>query len=127
MARRQNQEGAAMKAIERGRLAWLALFVPLLVMPAACVDTGYGYDGPSVGVGVDYYEPFGFDYGGWGPNYRSGPPRGGDRGFGGGRRGSPHAYRSAPSSHPMPSIPSGPRGGGRGGGGGGHGGGGGRH
>ena len=63
---------------------------------AACVVGGYGGD-----VGVGYvggvYEPGGYEYGGWGPGYRVGPPRGGERGRGG---------RAAPS------IPHGTRGGG---------------
>jgi hypothetical protein len=97
------------------RLAWLALMTPILLIPSACAyDPGYGYAGPNIGVGIDYYEPFGFDYGGWGGNYRTGPPRGGGRAFGNGN----HAYRSAPASHAMPSIPSAPRGGGGHGGGG---------
>jgi hypothetical protein len=109
-----------MNRIDRGRLAWLILLAPLAMVPSACtVESGYGYGyggGANIGVGVDYYEPSGFDYGGWGPSYRSGPPRGGSRPFGGGGRGGSHAYRSAPASHAMPSLPSGARGGGRGGG-----------
>jgi hypothetical protein len=72
----------------------------------ACAVEGVGYGGSDVGVSYygDFYEPFGYEYGGWGRGYRVGPPRGrgGDRG-GGGR---------------APSIPSGPRGGGGGHGGG---------
>lgn len=101
-----------MKALPRaGRLAALLLLAPLLLVPAACaVDAGYGYgDGATVGLGIDYYEPFGFDYGGWGPGYRVGPPRGGG-GRGGGGRG--HGYRPAPAGRAMPSIPSGGRSGG---------------
>jgi hypothetical protein len=108
------------------RAAWLAVLVPVLMIAPACTlepGYGYGYDGTTnIGVGIDYYEPLGFDYGGWGGNYRAGPPRGGPRG-GGGRGGASHAYRSAPASHGMPSLPSGPRGGGGGGGRGGGGGG----
>jgi hypothetical protein len=99
------------------RSAWLALVVPFLMIPAACtLEPGYGYDGTAnIGVGIDYYEPLGFDYGGWGGNYRSGPPRGGVRTFHdeGGR--ASHAYQPAPSSRPMPSLPTGSRGGGGGG------------
>jgi hypothetical protein len=84
----------------------------LAVLTAGCVvpgDTGYGYGGGDVGVsyGVNFYEPYD-NYGGWGPGYLVGPPRGGDR-----RRPdyrpsnpNPHSYRSAPSSHGMPTIPS---------------------
>jgi hypothetical protein len=81
----------------------------------ACAVEGVGVDG-SVGVGYDagYYEPYGYEYGGWGPGYRVGPGRGGDR-----RGGHPGSYRPAPSSRPTPSIPNRPRAGGgpRGGGG----------
>ena len=76
------------------------------VMLTGCVAAGY--DDGDVGVGVGYvggfYEPWGYDYGGWGGGYRVGPPhyRGGagPGGHGGGRG--------------APSIPSGPRGGGGG-------------
>jgi hypothetical protein len=93
-------------------------------LACGCVATdGYGYGGgPDVGVGVDYYEPYGAVYGGWGGGYRVGPfPEGGHRRDDGGG-GPARAYVSAPESHPVPSIPSRSRGGG---GGGGHGGGGG--
>jgi hypothetical protein len=80
------------------RIGILGLFA--LVTLAACVVGGYEGD-----VGVGYvggvYGPGGYDYGGWGPGYRVGPPRGGERGRGG---------RTAPS------IPHGARGGGHGGG-----------
>lgn len=79
----------------------------------ACAVEGVGYGGPDVGVSYygDFYEPFGYEYGGWGGGYRVGPPRGhgDDRGGGGGRGGGR-----------APSIPSAPRGGGGGGHGGGH-------
>ena len=79
-------------------------------LPSGCVAPGYGYDDGG-SVGVDYYEPYGADYGGWGSGYRVGPYRGGggDRGGGGS-----HAYRSAPAGRSMPSIPSRSRGGGGG-------------
>jgi hypothetical protein len=70
---------------------------------------GYGYD-TRVDVGVDYFEPNGAFYGGWGPGYNVGPYR--DGGHGPVRRGgqsSGHAYRAAPASHSIPSIPSRPR------------------
>lgn len=98
--------------------------VLLIAISGGCAvsDGGYGYDGgygSNVGIGVGYYEPFGGDYGGWGPGYNVAPFRGGDHRDGGfDRRGgqSPqHAFRSAPASHSMPSIPS-RGGGGRGGG-----------
>jgi hypothetical protein len=93
-----------------------------LTLLNACAVTG-------VGVGVDYdagyYEPWGYDYGGWGHGYRVGPGRGGDRRRdgdhpqgdhpGGARpRGGDHppprSYRPAPASRPTPSIPSRSRG-----------------
>lgn len=74
----------------------------MLVLLSACA-VGVGYDGP---VGYDgyvggVYEPYGYDYGGWGGRYHVGPPRGGPRGGELGRG--------------APSIPRGPRGGGHGG------------
>ena len=78
------------------RIGAVGLFA--LVALAACVVGGYGGD---VGYVGGVYVPGGYDYGGWGPGYRVGPPRGGDRGGG----------RSAPS------IPHGARGGGVHGGG----------
>jgi hypothetical protein len=70
----------------------------LLIMSACAVGVGYG--GP-VGYVGGVYEPYGYDYGGWGGRYHVGPPRGGPRGGG--------AVRGAPS------IPRAPRGGGHGG------------
>lgn len=69
-----------------------------------CVVAGGGgrYD-DTVGVsyGVGFYEPLGYDYGGWGPGYHVGPPRGGEHG----RERSGRSYRPAPPSHRTPSIP----------------------
>jgi hypothetical protein len=86
-----------------------------LAIFSACAVTG-------VGVGVDgysgaYYEPYGYDYGGWGGAYLVGPSRccghGDDRrddhGEGrrdvGGRGGHAPAYRPAPQGRSAPSIP----------------------
>jgi hypothetical protein len=86
---------------------WSAALVSVFAAIAlsACVAAGYSDGGTGVDVGVGYaggfYEPWGYDYGGWGGGYRVGPPRGGDH-FGG-ARGRPG--RGAPS------IPRGPRGG----------------
>jgi len=88
--------------------------VGMVVLSTGCVVAGggYGYDGNvGVGVGVDYYEPVGGYYGNWEPGYQVGPYRDGGRRFDG-DRGS-HAYRSAPGSRSMPSIPSRSRGSGR--------------
>jgi hypothetical protein len=102
-------------------LRWSAIaFViglPVALLPG-CVggygyDGGYGYGGGS--IAADYYEPYGADYGGWGAGYQVAPLRGGyghSGSVGGGGRSVSHAYRSAPASHAMPSIPSGSRGGG---------------
>jgi hypothetical protein len=94
------------------QLRWSAivsLVGVLLLMTPGCVtaDGGYGYD---AGMGVDYYEPYGTYYGGWGPGYSVGPFRDGDHRQ---AHSSGHAYRSAPPSHSIPSIPSGSRSGGR--------------
>jgi hypothetical protein len=107
--------------ISRVRIASLAAAAGLFaVLLSGCVvPVGGGYDegGVSVGLGVDYYEPYGGFYGGWGPGYRVAPFRGG-----GERRedfragGSTHAFRSAPAGRSMPSIPSRGHSGGGGGG-----------
>jgi hypothetical protein len=104
------------------RNRWMAagLGVVAMTLLNACAVTGVGVEG-TVGVDYDagYYEPWGYDYGGWGHGYRVGPGRGGDR-RGGDRRGGdshggrggdhPAPYRSAPASRPTPSIPRGSRG-----------------
>jgi hypothetical protein len=102
------------------RWAALAVAIGLLgVLSSGCV-VGGGYDG-GAGYGLDYYEPYGVGYGGWGPDYQVAPYRDGDhRPVSGGG----HAFRAAPASRSMPSIPSGSRSGGGGGGRGGRGGGG---
>lgn len=102
------------------RRATLASLLGLVaVLSSACavgVDGGYGYGyDDSVRVGIDYYAPYGIDYGGWGPGYRVGPYRGGERRtdrVGDGHH-SPRAFRAAPPGRPVPSIPQGSRGGGR--------------
>jgi hypothetical protein len=86
------------------RNRWMATALGALALATlyACAVTGVGVDG-TVGVGYvgGYYEPYGYDYGGWGGGYRVGPGRGGDR-----RAGQPsHSYRPAPASRPTPSIP----------------------
>jgi hypothetical protein len=134
MAGERKQAGEQVTALRRVSAA-AACFT---LLTAGCVAGGYagdggGYDG-TVGYDAGYYEPYGVDYGGWGSGYEVGPyydgggryrdgGRAEDRG---GRAAAQHAYRSAPSSHAMPSIPSGPRGGGAHGAGGGARGGGGR-
>jgi hypothetical protein len=84
-----------------------ALGIALLTFLSACVVPGGGYE-RSAGVtyGVNYYEPSGHAYGGWAPGYKVGPPRGGDLHPSPAHyEASPHAYRPAPPSRPMPSIP----------------------
>jgi hypothetical protein len=90
-----------------------------LTVLSGCAVTGVGVDG-TVGVGYDagYYEPWGYDYGGWGYGYRVAPGRGGDRRGDrrddrrgdrrDDRRGNgdhSRSYRPAPASRPTPSIP----------------------
>jgi hypothetical protein len=92
----------------------------LLFLSSGCIATADGGGEPNVngGIGLDYYDQFGVDYGNWGPDYAVGPYRGGGgrpgRGDGnpghGGHGG--HGFRPAPPSHGTPSIPSGPRAGG---------------
>ncbi len=99
----------------RARRYWSsALLLFALAALAGCVVGGYDGDA-DVGYGVDYYEPYGYEYGGWGPGYGIGPPR---RGYDRGRDGYDHgghddghpgprpSYRPAPASRPMPSLPS---------------------
>jgi hypothetical protein len=91
----------------RSRLTIIGALALLLIAAAAlvaCAVDGVGYGGADVGVSYygDFYEPFGYEYGGWGRGYRVGPPRG----RGGGVRGG---------GGRAPSIPSAPRGGGHGG------------
>jgi hypothetical protein len=108
------------------------LFGLSIVVLSGCAVPDGGYGGYDAGLGMNYYEPAGFAYGGWGPGYGVGPFRGGYSRGGGGFHGA-HAFRAPAAGHRMPSIPGGGRpgggrpagGGGRGGGG--HGGGGGRH
>jgi hypothetical protein len=99
------------------RLAVASLLGLTVVLSSSCAvgvgGYGDGYD-DGVSIGVDYYAPFGIDYGGWGPGYRVGPYRGGEnRSDRGGGRSSPRAFRPAPAGHVVPSIPQGSRGGGR--------------
>jgi|SRR5665213_2968108 len=83
----------------------------LVILYACVAGGGYG-DGAEVSYGADFYEPFGYEYGGWGPNYRVGPPHGGERRpeHSGGAHPHPPAYHPAAPSRSVPSIPSRPRG-----------------
>jgi hypothetical protein len=77
-----------------------ALGFLLLTVLTACLVPDAGYVG-----GV--YEPSGYGYGGWGPGYHVGPSRGGERRP---PMSSPRAYRAAPPSRGVPSLPSRPHG-----------------
>jgi hypothetical protein len=92
------------------RVRWTIVSMGALVFTALAGCAVEGVSG-EVGVGYvgDYYEPYGYDYGGWGPGYAVGPYRGGHGGFYRDRGHAP-AFRSAPQGHSMPSIPSRPRG-----------------
>jgi hypothetical protein len=107
------------------RMTPVAVLLGLAVtMAPGCVvgPGGPGYD--AFGPGPDYYEPYGADYGDWGPGFLVGPFGGGGGGRGrmdGGNR--PHTFRGAPAGHSAPSIPHSGGGGGGNRGGGGRGGG----
>jgi hypothetical protein len=99
--------------MKRWRAGTLGLAVATLLQ--ACVAGGGGYyegGGAEVNYSADFYEPYGYEYGGWGPGYWVGPPRRGDhrpeRGTDRGGGGAP-AYRPAAPSRAMPSLPSGQR------------------
>jgi len=106
----------------RSRLLAGGLGALIVTMLFACAVNGVGVDS-TVGVGYvgGYYEPYGYDYGGWGGSYRVGPSRccehrddrhdehrddhhdngHADRG----RGGHAPAYRPAPAGRSAPSIP----------------------
>ena len=82
----------------------------LTLLCSACVVPGDRYASGRISYGVDFYEPYGHDYGSWGPGYMVGPPRGSNRFFHDrDRRPSRPTYRPAPPSRPVPSIPTRPR------------------
>jgi hypothetical protein len=82
-----------MNFISRG---WKAVAVGLFALvPTSCLVAGYGDGGASVGYIGGVYEPGGYEYGGWGPGYRVGPPRGGIRREHGGGRAAPSIPRGA--------------------------------
>jgi hypothetical protein len=100
----------------RSRVLAMALGAVTLTMLSACEVTGVGVEG-SVGYDGGYYEPYGYDYGGWGGTYLVGPGRccehrddHHDRGHDGhdargGHGGRAPAYRPAPAGRSAPSIP----------------------
>jgi hypothetical protein len=100
-----------------------AVLALLLMQLTSCaggtvgVSAGYPdayWDGPVYGYDLDYFYGPPVLYGGWGPDYYVGPPRweGHPRGWGGPAPGTRPGFRPAPPGRPMPSIPTGPRGGG---------------
>ena len=93
------------------RAAAIAVLAGLnAVLLSACAVTGGGYGySTEASIGLDYYDPWFGDEGGWGPGYRVGPPRRpGPRPGAGPGHPPPRAYRPAPGGRPMPSIPSRP-------------------
>ena|ERR1700733_9913225 len=91
-----------MNALQRNSSLGMLGFI-LLTAFAGCIVPGGGYDeGPSVSYGVGIYEPAGYDYGGWGPGYRVGPPPRGDRDR---RDGPPRSQQDGHQSRQAPSIP----------------------
>lgn len=86
----------------------------LLLALSGCAVTGVGVSG-DVGVGYSsgYYEPYGYDYGGWGSNYYVAPWHGRDyrdqyRGLPPGARPRSPAFRPPAPNRSMPSLPGGP-------------------
>jgi len=107
----------------RSRVLATALGAMTLTLLIACEVSGVGVEG-SVGYDGGYYEPYGYDYGGWGGTYLVGPGRccehrddhghdgrdgrdGGRDGHDarGGHGGRAPAYRPAPAGRSAPSIP----------------------
>jgi hypothetical protein len=93
----------------RSRLLAAGLGAMMMTMLLACagvaVEGTVGYDG-------GYYEPYGYDYGGWGGGYLVGPGRCCDHRDdhhddhrGGGHVGHAPAYRPAPAGRSAPSLP----------------------
>jgi len=88
--------------ISLGRWPAIACVIGLCaVVASGCAvvpDGDYGWPG--------YYEPVGGALGGWGPGYLVGPVGGGGYlGGGGGFGGGQHAFRGAPTTGSVPSIP----------------------
>src|SRR5471032_206636 len=98
MAGHPKQRGDAMSVSVRRWLAG-ALGLALLAVLNACVAGGAGYDdGAEISYGADFYEPYGYEYGGWGPRYHVGPPRGAERRPERPSSSRPPAYRPAAPS-----------------------------
>jgi hypothetical protein len=81
-----------------------ALGLLLLGCLYGCLVAGRGHDRDEGGIYVGgYYEPSGHDYGGWGHDYHVAPPRGEERRPQ--QQSAAHAYRPAPPTRLIPSIP----------------------
>jgi hypothetical protein len=99
--------------VPRSRLMASGLGAMASLLLSSCAVTGVGVEG-TLGYDGGYYEPYGYDYGGWGAGYRVGPGRCCDHRDGhhdhpvgrGGRAGHAPAYRPAPAGRSAPSIPS---------------------
>jgi hypothetical protein len=105
MVRSHDYRGSQVSRLNRHvRISALGILVVSAL--GGCAVSGGGYDG-DVGVSVGYYEPFGYDYGGWGSGYHVGPAHGGERRPEQAAAG--HNYRPAASSRRTPSIPTRPR------------------
>ncbi len=94
----------------------IVLAAASLAVMAGCVATpGYGGSSIEVGYSVGFYEPAGYVYGDWPSSYHVAPPRPDhDRNaYVGashpGRSPSRPAYRPAPPSRQLPSLPNRPR------------------
>lgn len=101
-----------MNIIRFHRLALYFVVLTLTVLLFGClVPEGGYYAGGD--IGVSYYEPPVVVYGSWGPDYHVAPYRDGEHRptYGGGHEPA-RAYRPAPVSHSIPSIPSKSRSGG---------------
>ncbi len=105
-------------ALIRRLSPWLIVALMTAVAGCTAID-GYGvsdeyYESEPIGYGgffEPFYGPYGYDYGGWQPGYRVGPPRGGYDRRGWESHGPRPAYRAAAPSRSIPSIPMRPRGG----------------
>jgi len=82
------------------QFTWVLGF--LLATLTGCVVPVGEYDGGGPGYIGGYYEPYGYEYGAWGPGYWVGPPRGGDRRS---ASGAHRTFRAAASHRATPSIP----------------------
>ena len=72
----------------------------LLLIVAGCAVTGVGVSGDAgVGYSSGYYEPYGYDYGGWGNDYYVAPWHGRDH-----RRRVPHVRPGCAAAEAAPAC-----------------------